>query len=108
MALGFPAQLLLGASSYFLEGISRPQRVMAINLEGVWLGCELLERWQGRAMDVMRAAADAGLIVRQERGVINRATYIISILHDPAAAASPVLLTPIGFASGASPSTADT
>lgn len=32
MALGFPAQLLLGASSYFLEGISRPQRVMAINL----------------------------------------------------------------------------
>jgi MATE family multidrug resistance protein len=32
MALGFPAQLLLGASAYFLEGISRPQRVMAINL----------------------------------------------------------------------------
>ena len=32
MALGFPAQLLLGASSYFLEGISRPQRVMAVNL----------------------------------------------------------------------------
>jgi MATE family multidrug resistance protein len=32
MALGFPAQLLLGASSYFLEGISRPRRVMTVNL----------------------------------------------------------------------------
>ncbi|HYD13467.1 MAG TPA: MATE family efflux transporter [Allosphingosinicella sp.] len=32
MALGFPAQLLLGAASYFLEGISRPQRVMTVNL----------------------------------------------------------------------------
>ncbi|HEV7659079.1 MAG TPA: MATE family efflux transporter [Allosphingosinicella sp.] len=32
MALGFPAQLLIGAASYFLEGISRPRRVMAVNL----------------------------------------------------------------------------
>jgi len=32
MSLGFPAQLLLGAAAYFLEGISRPRRVMAINL----------------------------------------------------------------------------
>ena len=27
MALAFPAQLLLAASSYFLEGISRPRRI---------------------------------------------------------------------------------
>ena len=32
MAIAFPAQFLLAASSYFLEGISRPQRVMAVNL----------------------------------------------------------------------------
>jgi len=32
MALAFPAQLLLAASSYFLEGISRPRRVMTVNL----------------------------------------------------------------------------
>ena len=31
--------------------------------EGVWLGCELASRWQGKAMEVMRAASDAGLIV---------------------------------------------
>jgi MATE family multidrug resistance protein len=32
MAWAFPAQLLLAASSYFLEGISRPRRVMTVNL----------------------------------------------------------------------------
>jgi acetylornithine/N-succinyldiaminopimelate aminotransferase len=31
--------------------------------EGVWLGCELAEAWRGKASDVMRAAANAGLIV---------------------------------------------
>lgn len=32
MAIAFPAQFLLAASSYFLEGISRPRRVMTVNL----------------------------------------------------------------------------
>lgn len=31
-AMGFPSLLVLSAASYFLEGISRPQRVMAVNL----------------------------------------------------------------------------
>jgi acetylornithine/N-succinyldiaminopimelate aminotransferase len=29
----------------------------------VWLGCQLAERWQGKGMDVMHAAGDAGLLV---------------------------------------------
>ncbi|MCW4462297.1 MATE family efflux transporter [Sphingomonas sp. BT-65] len=32
MALGYPFQLLIVAASFFLEGVSRPQRVMAVNL----------------------------------------------------------------------------
>ncbi|MGZ8997965.1 MAG: MATE family efflux transporter [Allosphingosinicella sp.] len=32
MAIAFPAQFLQAAGSYFLEGISRPRRVMAVNL----------------------------------------------------------------------------
>lgn len=32
MALAYPFQFILAASSYFLEGISRPRRVMAVNL----------------------------------------------------------------------------
>lgn len=47
MALGFPAQLLLGASSYFLEGISRPQRVMTINLLMLPLNGLLAWAWVG-------------------------------------------------------------
>jgi acetylornithine/N-succinyldiaminopimelate aminotransferase len=29
----------------------------------VWLGCELAERWRGRAMDIVVAAGEAGLLV---------------------------------------------
>src|SRR6266545_6674739 len=51
----------------FMEGLrtinARREVFVDIRGEGVWLGCELIERWQGKAMDVMRAAADAGLIV---------------------------------------------
>lgn len=32
MAIAFPAQFILAACSYFLEGISRPRRVMTVNL----------------------------------------------------------------------------
>lgn len=47
MALGFPAQLLLGASSYFLEGISRPRRVMTVNLVMLPLNGLLAWAWVG-------------------------------------------------------------
>jgi acetylornithine/N-succinyldiaminopimelate aminotransferase len=51
----------------FMEGLrtinSRREVFSDIRGEGVWLGCELASRWQGKAMEVMRAASDAGLIV---------------------------------------------
>src|SRR6266550_3013891 len=51
----------------FMEGLrtinSRREVFVDIRGEGVWLGCELALRWQGKALDVMRAAAEAGLIV---------------------------------------------
>ena len=47
MALGFPAQLLLGAASYFLEGISRPRRVMTVNLVMLPLNGLLAWAWVG-------------------------------------------------------------
>jgi MATE family multidrug resistance protein len=47
MALAFPAQLLLAASSYFLEGISRPRRVMAVNLMMLPLNAALCWAWVG-------------------------------------------------------------
>jgi MATE family multidrug resistance protein len=47
MALAFPAQLLLAASSYFLEGISRPRRVMAVNLSMLPVNAVLAWAWVG-------------------------------------------------------------
>ena len=47
-----------------LKAINARRRVFAdIRGEGVWLGCELDAPWKGKAMDVVRAAGDAGLMV---------------------------------------------
>ena len=51
----------------FMEGlkaINARRRVFCdLRGEGVWLGCELDAPWKGKAMDVVRAAAEAGLMV---------------------------------------------
>jgi succinylornithine aminotransferase len=51
----------------FMEGlkaINARRRVFAdLRGEGVWIGCELDTPWHGKAMDVVRAAGDAGLLV---------------------------------------------
>jgi len=47
MALAFPAQFVLAASSYFLEGISRPRRVMAVNLVMLPVNALLAWAWVG-------------------------------------------------------------
>ncbi|HVQ07262.1 MAG TPA: MATE family efflux transporter [Allosphingosinicella sp.] len=47
MALAFPFQFVLAASSYFLEGISRPRRVMAVNLTMLPVNGLLAWAWVG-------------------------------------------------------------
>jgi MATE family multidrug resistance protein len=47
MALAYPAQFVLAASSYFLEGISRPRRVMAVYLSTLPLNALLAWAWVG-------------------------------------------------------------
>jgi multidrug resistance protein, MATE family len=47
MALAFPAQFVLAAASYFLEGISRPRRVMAVNLVTLPVNALLAWAWVG-------------------------------------------------------------
>jgi len=47
IALAYPAQFILAASSYFLEGISRPRRVMAVNLAMLPLNAVLAWAWVG-------------------------------------------------------------
>ncbi len=51
----------------FMEGlkaINARRRVFCdLRGEGVWLGCELDAPWKGKAMDVVRAGAEAGVMV---------------------------------------------
>ena len=51
----------------FMEGlraINARRRVFRdLRGEGVWIGCELEETWRGKAVDVMNAAGQAGLLV---------------------------------------------
>jgi len=51
----------------FMEGlkaINVRRRVFAdLRGEGVWLGCELDAKWKGKAIDVMKAAGETGLLV---------------------------------------------
>jgi succinylornithine transaminase family protein len=54
-------------NALFMEGlkaINARRRVFSdLRGEGVWLGCELDLPWRGKAMDVVRAAGDAGLLL---------------------------------------------
>ncbi len=45
MALGYPAQLVLNATAYFMEGVSRPRRVMVVNLAMLPLNAVLAWGW---------------------------------------------------------------
>ncbi|HYI49504.1 MAG TPA: MATE family efflux transporter [Allosphingosinicella sp.] len=47
MAFAFPFQFLIAASSYFLEGISRPRRVMTVNLAMLPVNAVLAWAWVG-------------------------------------------------------------
>jgi MATE family multidrug resistance protein len=47
MALAFPAQLVIAAGSFVLEGMSRPRRVMAINLVMLPVNALLAWAWVG-------------------------------------------------------------
>ena len=47
-----------------LRAINGRRRVFRdLRGEGVWIGCELEERWRGQAVNVMSAAGEAGLLV---------------------------------------------
>jgi len=51
----------------FMEGLKainvRRHVFTDLRGEGVWIGCELDPRWRGKAMDVVKAAGEAGVLV---------------------------------------------
>jgi hypothetical protein len=64
---------------------------------GEWKDFDATKR-PGDVVTIKINGKDVGLIVRQERGVINRSGYIINILHDPASGPAPTALSKGGSA----------
>ncbi len=64
---------------------------------GEWKAFNALNR-PGDIAAVKIDGKDVNLIVRQERGVVNRSGYIINILHDPAQGPTPTFLSKGGSA----------
>lgn len=67
MALAYPPQFVLVAASYFLEGVSRPHRVMAVNLLMLPVNAILAWAWAGGhlglpAMGAVGAGAATSLV----------------------------------------------
>jgi MATE family multidrug resistance protein len=62
MALAYPFQFIMAAASYFLEGVSRPRRVLIVNLATLPLNAILAWAWVGGHLGFPeRGAAGASL-----------------------------------------------
>jgi MATE family, multidrug efflux pump len=86
MALAFPAQLLLAASSYFLEGISRPRRAMAVNLLMLPLNALLAWAWVGGHLGLPALGAVGAAYATATVSWLGAATMIALIWTLPRAA----------------------
>lgn len=82
MAIAYPFQLLIVAASFFLEGVSRPRRVAAVNLAILPLNALLAWAWSG------------GHLGFAEYGAVGAAsaTVVASVLGAVAMVASALLL----------------
>lgn len=56
-AFAYPFQLIGSSASYFLEGVSRPRRVMAVNLAVLPVNALLAWAWSGGHLGLPRAGA---------------------------------------------------
>jgi MATE family multidrug resistance protein len=62
LALAYPFQFMLAAASYFLEGISRPRRVLAVNMAMLPVNAVLAWAWVGGHLGLpSMGAVGAGL-----------------------------------------------
>ena len=85
MALAFPAQFILAASSYFLEGISRPQRVMTVNLAMLPLNGLLAWAWVGGRLGFPATGAVGAAYATAAASWLGAAAMLILIWRLPRA-----------------------
>ena len=86
MALAFPFQLVLAACSYFLEGISRPRRVMAVNLAMLPVNALLAWAWVGGHLGFPAKGAVGAALATSTTSALGAAFVLLLCWRAPKAA----------------------
>jgi len=86
MALAFPAQFILAASSYFLEGISRPRRVMTTNLVMLPFNALLAWAWVGGRLGLPAMGAVGAAAATATVSAAGAVLIVALCWHEPRAA----------------------
>lgn len=79
MALAYPAQFLSIASSFFLEGISRPRRVMVINLATLPFNAVLAWAWAGGHFGLPAGGAVGAVLATAVASTLGMVAMSVSI-----------------------------
>jgi MATE family multidrug resistance protein len=79
MALAYPAQFLSIASAFFLEGISRPRRVMVINLATLPINAVLAWAWAGGHWGLPAWGAVGAVLATAVASTLGMVAMIVSI-----------------------------
>jgi MATE family multidrug resistance protein len=87
MALAFPFQFVLAASTFFLEGISRPRRVMAVNLMMLPVNALLCWAWVGGHFGLPALGAVGAAYATASASALGAATMLVLIWRLPRAGA---------------------
>jgi MATE family multidrug resistance protein len=86
MALAFPFQFVLAASSYFLEGISRPRRVMTVNLAILPVNALLCWAWVGGRLGLPALGAVGAAYATASASAAGAAMMLVLVWSVPRAA----------------------
>lgn len=87
MALAFPFQFILCAASYFLEGVSRPRRVMVVNLAMLPLNAILAWAWVGGHLGLPARGAVGAVLATALVSALGAAALVVSVWLLPQAKA---------------------
>jgi MATE family multidrug resistance protein len=85
MALAYPFQFILCAASYFLEGVSRPRRVMVVNLAMLPLNALLAWAWVGGHLGLPAQGAVGAVLATALVSALGAAAMIASVWLPPQA-----------------------
>jgi MATE family multidrug resistance protein len=85
MALAYPFQFIVCGASYFLEGVSRPRRVMIVNLAMLPLNALLAWAWVGGHLGLPARGAVGAVLATSLVSALGAAAMLASVWLLPAA-----------------------